>query len=81
MRLLDELAGRRLHADEQQVVREAADDLLLCQDFDGDRRAQDALTALYELSDRLVESDRLSADLARRLVAAVEDCGPFKPVG
>ena len=80
VRTLDGLAGSKLHPDEQQTIREAADELLFCEDLHGDPAAEQALTAVYELADRLVESERLLPEAARELVADVEACGPATPV-
>ena len=77
---LEDLSPGKLHAGEQDVVREAADALLFCEDLDSDP-AEQALAELYQLLDRLVESERLSPETAGRLSAAVEACGPLVPVG
>ncbi len=81
MKTVADLAGGKLHGDEEQVVREAADALFFCETLDADTGAQDALGALYGLADRLVESDRLMPETAAKLIADVEACGPLAPVG
>jgi hypothetical protein len=78
IKTVDELAGVKLHPDEQQIVREAADALIFCEDLSRDHEAEDALGRLYELVDRLVESDRLLPETARQLVADVEACAPAR---
>ena len=81
VKTVDDLAGAKLHADEQALVREAADALIFCEDLRADPAAEDALAAVYELVDRLVESERMVPEAARELVADVEGCGPMTPVG
>lgn len=78
VRTVDDLAGVKLHDDEQQVIREAADALIFCEDLTRDPEAEDALGRLYELVDRLVESDRLLPETARALVRDVEACAPSR---
>ncbi len=73
---LDDLAAGKLHADEQAVVREAADSLLFASDLRADPDAERALLELYELTDRMVDADRLTLERAGRLVREVEACGP-----
>jgi hypothetical protein len=76
---LRELSGTKLHAGEEQLVREAADELLFCDDFDADAKAHAVLARVYELADELTSSERLTAERAQALVADVEACGPFEP--
>ncbi|HEY2603831.1 MAG TPA: hypothetical protein VGI67_19890 [Thermoleophilaceae bacterium] len=77
VKALDDLAGTKLHPEEQETIRSAADALVFCTDLSDDPTAEEALASVYELADRLVESDRLSRDGAQRLVVDVELCGPF----
>jgi hypothetical protein len=76
MTLLDELGPAKLHADEQQAVREAADALLFTTDVAADADAKDALTRLENAMERLVEADRLIPERADAILDAVEACGP-----
>lgn len=76
MRTLDDLSASKLHPDEQEVVREAADSLLFCEDLEADPAAEQALTELYALVDRLMDSERLIPETAGSLTAEVEACGP-----
>lgn len=80
VKALDDLADTKLHADEQDVVRESADALIFCRELGADPAAEAALVRLYDLADRLVESERLLPETAQRLVADVEACGPVAPV-
>jgi hypothetical protein len=77
---LEDLAESKLHADELQIVRDAADALFFCEDLNGDPSAEQALAKHYELMDRLVESERVQAETSERLTADIEACGPFASV-
>ena len=78
VRTLDDLGGATLHPGEVQVVREAADELLFCRDFESTPSAEGALTSVYELVDDLTSRGRLIDETARGLVADVEACGQFE---
>ena len=77
MKALEDLSASKLHPAEQDVVREAADALFFCEDLASDPPAEQALLDFYELVERLLESERLSAETAGRLTAQVEACGPL----
>ena len=77
VRAVDDLAVAKLHRDEQDTIRLAADALLFCEDLHRDPAAEEALASVYELTDRLVESERMTRESAERLVVDVEACGPF----
>jgi len=77
VKLVDDLSAAKLHASEQDTIRQAADALIFCEDLHSDPSAEEALASVYELADRLVESDRLSHDGAQQLVSNIESCGPF----
>jgi hypothetical protein len=80
MDTLQDFEGTNLHPEEVQVVREAADALLFCEDLEGDPAAADALDAFHSLTDRLLENGRLASERVGRLTADVEACGPLAPV-
>lgn len=80
MKAIDDFAGSKLHVQEQQVVRDAADALLFCESLTSDSGAEQALGDLYELVDQLVDSDRVAPETGRRLIADVEACGPLVAV-
>jgi hypothetical protein len=80
MKVLGDLSASNLHPAEQDVVREAADAIFFCEDLGADPAAEQALTDLHELVDRLIDGDRLLPETGTRLVAAVEACGPLAPV-
>jgi hypothetical protein len=81
MKTIETLADAKLHPDEQQLIREAADALFFCEDLGVDAVARSALDAFHELTDHLVECERLLPETAGRLAADVEACGPLVPVG
>ena len=74
--LIDELGPAKLHADEQQAIRDAADALLFTLDVASDADAKDALDDLDKLMDRLVAGDRIISETADTILDAVEACGP-----
>jgi hypothetical protein len=76
MTLIEELGPAKLHADEQQAVRDAADALLFTTDVASDEDAKAALNHLDELMGRIVESERLMPETADAFLDAVEACGP-----
>ncbi|HEX8206586.1 MAG TPA: hypothetical protein VF587_11055 [Solirubrobacteraceae bacterium] len=76
MSLIEELGPAKLHADEQQAVREAADALLFSTDVASDPEAKAALSRLDETMDRLVANERLMPETSDAILDAVEGCGP-----
>ena len=80
MKTLADLTASKLHADEEEIVRNAADSLLFCEDLGTDPAAEQALAELYDLTERLLDSDRLQTETTERLIQEVEACGPFAPV-
>ena len=80
VKLVDDLAGAKLHADEQQLVRDAADALVFCSDLATDAEARSALDAVEQMTDRMIESERMLPETAGRLMAELEACGPLLPV-
>ena len=80
VKFVDDLAGAKLHADEQQLVRDAADALVFCEDLATDDDARRALDAVEQLTDRMIESERMLPETAGRLLADLGACGPLLPV-
>jgi hypothetical protein len=76
MNLIDELGPAKLHLDEQQAVREAADALLFTTDVASDDEAKAALNHLDGVMERLVANERLMAETSDTILDAVEACGP-----
>ncbi len=77
---LADLGPSKLHANEQQIIRDAADALFFCEDLAADAEARRALDALERLIDNLLDSERFTPETAGRLQADVEACGPLQPV-
>lgn len=78
-KLVDDLAASKLHADEQQTIRDAADALFFCEDIGQDPDARGALDAVESLIHRLVENERFTPETADRLRADIGGCGPLAP--
>jgi hypothetical protein len=72
MKTLADLGPAKLHADEQELIREAADALFFAEDAGGEQ----ALDRVDELAGRLVDSERLLPETADQLLRDLEDCGP-----
>jgi len=70
MRTLTDLGPAKLLTDEQDLIRESADELL----FDSPE-APAALQAVDDLAQRLAESERWSQERAGQLVDDVASCG------
>jgi hypothetical protein len=66
----------KLHPEEQDQIREAADALLFCEDIDAGSEAKLALDGVRELSRRLAGTGRWSPDAADRLLEDIAGCGP-----
>jgi hypothetical protein len=65
---------------EQELIREAADSLLFCEDLSWDDEARDGLTRVGDLAGELVGSGRWGPDRAEQLLRDIECCGPMAPV-
>jgi hypothetical protein len=76
MQTLNDLGPAKLHADEQELIRDAADTLL----FADDASAEQALDRVDELAGQLVDADRLHPETADRLLRDLEGCGPATAV-
>lgn len=76
MRTLADLGPAKLHASEQDLIRDAADTLLFAEDESAER----ALAEVEDLAATLVESDRLLEETAEQLLRDLEDTGPATAV-
>jgi hypothetical protein len=74
--LIDELGPAKLHADEQQAIRDAADALLFAFDVSTDADAKAAIDHLDDVMERLVAGERLIPETSDAILDAVEACGP-----
>lgn len=71
MRTLADMGPSKLQQAEEELIREAADELL----FDSPE-APMALARVQELANRLSESERWTPERAQQLVDDVAACGP-----
>ena len=76
MKTLADLGPAKLHQDEQDLIRDAADTLL----FSEDESAERALAQAEDLAGTLVESGRLLEETAEQLLRDLEDSGPATAV-
>jgi hypothetical protein len=65
-----------LEPSEQEVLREAGDALLFCEDIALDEDAREALSRVSDLSGRLVGAERWDPELAEQVLQDLEACGP-----
>jgi hypothetical protein len=65
---------------EQEIVREAADALLFCEDLSWDDEARDGVTRVGDLAGDLVGSGRWAPDRAEAMLRDIEACGPVAAV-
>jgi hypothetical protein len=80
MQTLAELGPTKLHEDEVDRLRDAADTLLFSEDMDDDA-ARTATREARSVIDNLVASDRWSDERAARLADDLAECGPLARVG
>jgi len=76
VRTLRELAPSQLLLDEQDRIREAADQLIFSHSLLADEAARAALMDIERLCRRLADSGRWGHDRAMRLAEDVASCGP-----
>ena len=66
---------------ECELIREAADCLLFCDERAWTDEARDGLTRVGDLAGDLVGSGRWGPDRAEQLLRDIESCGPMAAVG
>jgi hypothetical protein len=76
MHTLNELGPSKLLNDEQDRIREAADNLIFAADAITDPAALEALHDVDSIGASLVESGRWTEITAARLVKDLRECGP-----
>jgi hypothetical protein len=76
METLRTVGDVKLHPEEQEQVREAADALLFCDDIESGSDAKLALEGMRELVRLLAGTGRWTPDAAERLLEDVAGCGP-----
>jgi len=72
---LREVGEVKLLPAEQDLIREAADALLFCDDPAADESAGEAVSTIETVAAHLVESERWTAERASQLVDDVLACG------
>ena len=78
VRTLQDVGPTKLHANEQERVRDAADTLIFAATYED---ARETLADVEVLAEQLVESGRWSEERAAELAADLMACGPVAPVG
>ncbi len=73
---LNELGPSKLLAEEQDLIRYAADNLVFCSDLGEDKEAREALDDAERLCRALVENGRWEQVTAKRLANDLSQCGP-----
>jgi hypothetical protein len=76
METLRSAGEARLHASEEEQIREAADVLLFSDDMETGPEAKAALDGVRELTRRLAGTGRWTPDAADRLLEDIAGCGP-----
>jgi hypothetical protein len=76
METLRSAGATKLHTDEVDEIREAADALLFCEDIDTGPEAKRALDGVRDLTRRLAATGRWTPYAADRLLEDVAGCGP-----
>jgi hypothetical protein len=77
LRTLEDLGPTKLHADEQERIRDAADVLIFASTLEDARAALEDVDAL---SEHLVATGRWSEQRAAELAQDILACGPLAPV-
>ncbi|MEA2479591.1 MAG: hypothetical protein QOJ07_1513 [Thermoleophilaceae bacterium] len=80
LKTLADIGPSKLHAGEQDLLREATDALFFAEDIEGDDAARIALLDVQALCSGLVEAGRWLPETADALMRDVEGCGPLEPV-
>ena len=80
MKTLADMGPAKLQPRERDLIREAADAMLFAEDPTADAHAMLALSAMQNMAENLVESERWLFQTADRLLRDVEECGPGAPV-
>jgi len=78
VRTLQDVGPTKLHATEQQRVRDAADTLIFAATYED---ARETLADVESLAEQLVESGRWSEERAAELAQDLMACGPVATVG
>ena len=77
VRTLQDVGPTKLHASEQEAIRDAADTLIFAASYE---EARETLANVEALTEQLVESGRWSEERAAELAQDLMACGPVAPV-
>ena len=77
IKTLEDIGPAKLHAAEEQRIRDAADNLFFAADIE---EALETLTDVDALAEQLVSSGRWSTERTTELVQNLQACGPVTPV-
>ena len=77
IKTLEDIGPAKLHAAEEQRIRDAADNLFFAADLE---EARETLTDVDALAEQLVSSGRWSTERTTELVQNLQACGPVTPV-
>ncbi len=78
VRTLQDVGPTKLHASEQERIRDAADTLIFAATYE---EARETLADVEVLAEQLVESGRWSEERAAELAQDLMACGPVATVG
>jgi hypothetical protein len=76
MATLREAGPAKLHADELDLIREAADVLLFCDDLEHASSAHELLGQVIAVAEGMVSSQRWTAQRLEQLIDDLAACGP-----
>ena len=79
VKTLDDVGPTKLHGDEQERIRIAADTLIFAEGGEDDA-VREAIEDMRTLAEHLVDSGRWADDRAEQLRDDVLACGPLAPV-
>jgi hypothetical protein len=77
LRTLQDVGPTKLHASEQERIRDAADTLIFAATLN---EAREAITDIESLADHLAATQRWSEERAVALARDIAACGPLAPV-
>ena len=80
MRIVAAEGPEALEPEERELLREAADALLFCEDISLDDEAREALAGVGDLTGTLVGAERWDPARAEEVLQDLEACGPAQLV-
>ena len=76
MKIVSATGEGELEPAEKEILREAGDAMLFCEDIALDDDARDALARVSDLAGELVGAERWDPELAEQVLQDLEACGP-----